>query len=126
PRIHLQFIHHKVPRKLDRVFLEVIAEAEIAEHLKKRLMPRRLADFVEVVVLAARAQTFLRRAGAYVVAFLDTEKDVLELVHAGVGEQKRRIIRGQKGARAHAGMAVPLEVLEEFLANFVASHDRRK
>ena len=98
PRIHLQFIHHKVPRKLDRVFLEVIAEAEIAEHLKKRLMPRRLADFVEVVVLAARAQTFLRRASADIIALLQTKKHILELIHAGVGEKQRRIVRRQQRA----------------------------
>src|SRR5688572_9282504 len=53
PRIHFEFIDQKVPGKLNGVFLEVIAEREIPKHLEKSLMPRRLADFVQVVMLAA-------------------------------------------------------------------------
>ena len=60
PRIHLQFIHQKVPRKLDRIFFEVIAERKIPEHLEESLVTRGLADFIQVVVLATGAQTFLR------------------------------------------------------------------
>src|SRR5207302_10338710 len=39
PRIHLQFIHQKIPREFDRVFFEVIAKRRIAEQLEKGLMP---------------------------------------------------------------------------------------
>ena len=55
-------------------------------------MPRGLADLVEIVVLAAGADAFLRRNGALIVALLVAEEDVLELVHPGVGEQQRRVI----------------------------------
>ena len=85
-------------------------------------MPRGLADFIEIVVFAAGAQALLRRAGAHVVAFLQAQEDILELIHAGVGEEQRRIVGGQKRAGTHARVAVPLEVLEEFFANFVSSH----
>ena len=121
-RIELEFVDQQVPGKLDRVFLEVIAKRKIAEHLEKRLMPRGLADFVQIVVLAAGAHAFLRRAGAHVVALLDAQKDILELVHAGVGEEQRRIVGRQQGRRAHARMPVPLEVLQKSFANFVSSH----
>jgi hypothetical protein len=87
-------------------------------------VPRSLADFVEVVVLAAGAQTFLRRAGAHVIALLVPEKHVFELIHARVGEQQRRIVGGQKGRRAHTRVAVPFEILKEFFANFVSSHKK--
>src|SRR5437660_10511462 len=67
PRIHLQFIHQKIPSKFERVFCEVIAERKIAEHLEKCLMPRGVSHFIQVVVLAAGAQTLLRRAGADII-----------------------------------------------------------
>ena len=42
----------------DRLFLEIIAEREIAEHLEEGVVPRGIADIVEIVVLAARADAF--------------------------------------------------------------------
>src|SRR5260221_11769488 len=113
-----------MPGELDRVFLEVIAERKIPEHLEESLMPHRLADFVEVVVLAAGAQTFLRRTGAQVLALLDSEKDILELIHAGVSEQQCRIVSRQQWAGTHAGVALALEILQKLFANFVSRHDR--
>ena len=66
--------------------LEVIAKRKIPEHLEKRLMPRSLADFVKIVVFAAGAHALLRRAGAHVVALLQSQKHILKLVHPCVGE----------------------------------------
>ena len=85
-------------------------------------MPGRLANFIKIVMLAAGSQTFLRRAGAHVIAFLESKKDIFELVHAGVGEEQRGIICRQKRAGAHTRMAVPLEVLKKFFANLVTGH----
>ena len=45
---------------MDRLALEVVAEAEIAQHLEERVMARRVADVLEIVVLAARAHAALR------------------------------------------------------------------
>ena len=73
----------QIPGKLDRLFLEVVAEGKIAEHLEEGVMARRIADVVEVVVLAAGAQALLRRGGARVAALLLAGEQVLELHHAG-------------------------------------------
>src|SRR5207302_8100268 len=100
----------------------VIPKAEIPEHLEKRLVSRGLADFVEIAVLAASAQTFLRRTSAHIIALLQTEKHVLELIHARVGEQQCRIVRGQNRAGAHTGMALPLEVFQKLFANLRTRH----
>jgi hypothetical protein len=48
------------PGVLDRVALEVVAEAEVAEHLEEGVVTRRVADVLEVVVLAAGAHALLR------------------------------------------------------------------
>ena len=73
----------ELPGQRDRPLLEVVAEGEVAEHLEERVMPRRVADVVEVVVLAAGAHALLRGGGARVGARLLAGEDVLELHHAG-------------------------------------------
>ena len=89
---------HQLPGVGDGVLLEVVAEAEIAQHLEERVVAIGEADVLQVVVLAAGAHALLRRGGALVVALLDAEEDVLELVHAGVGEQQRGIVgRDERG-----------------------------
>src|SRR3546814_7789504 len=49
------------PGVVDGLFLEIVAEGEIPQHFKESMVPRRIADIVEVVVLAPRAHAFLRR-----------------------------------------------------------------
>jgi hypothetical protein len=85
---------HEVPGVVDRLALEIVAEAEVAQHLEKRVMPRRVADVFEIVVLAARAHAALRACRPRVVARFLAEKNILELNHAGIGEQQRGIIAG--------------------------------
>src|ERR1051326_3781292 len=120
--IEFQNVDEQVPRITDRVLLEVIAEGKIAEHLEERVMPRSFSDFIEVVVLAAGANALLRRCRAHVVALLAPEKSVLELIHARVSEQQRRIVRGQKRRGAHAHVAVLLEIFQKNIAYFVTCH----
>ena len=43
----------------DRLFLEIVAEAEIPQHLEERMVPGGVADIVEIVVLATGADAFL-------------------------------------------------------------------
>ena len=80
----------------DRLALEVVAEGEVAEHLEEGVVARGVADVLEVVVLAARAHAALRAGRAHVGALLLAEEHVLELHHAGVGEQQRRIVAGHE------------------------------
>ncbi len=105
----------------DGVFLEIVAEGKIAEHFEKGVMAIGEADVFEVVVLAAGADAFLAGGGAVVVALLEAEENVLELVHPGVGEEQRGIVlRDERGA-AHDAVAALLKESEEGAANFVTS-----
>ena len=60
-----EFLGDQVPGELDRALLEIVAEREVAEHLEEGVVARRVADIVEVVVLAAGAHAFLRGRGAH-------------------------------------------------------------
>ena len=112
---------HQLPGEGDGAFLEVVAEAEIAEHLEEGVVPGGVADIVQVVVLAAGAHAFLCRGGADVGALLLAGEHVLELHHARVGEHQRGVVaRHQRRARHHS-VAVAGEVVEERGADVVAA-----
>ena len=114
-----EFARDQVPGQLDRPVLEVIAEREIAEHLEKRVVPGGVADIFEIVVLAAGAHAFLRRGGALVGPLLQAGEDVLELHHAGIGEQQCRVVARHERARRHDFVPVAREIVEKGGADVV-------
>jgi hypothetical protein len=77
---------------------------------------RGVADVLQIVVLAARAQAALHVGGANVIALVRAEKDLLELDHAAVGEKQRRIVGGHQRCRGHDRMTVRGEVVEKLAA----------
>jgi hypothetical protein len=58
-RVQAPLLGDEGPGMVDRLLLEIIAEGEIPEHFEERMVARRVADIVEVVVLAAGADAFL-------------------------------------------------------------------
>ena len=98
-RRQLVDLGQQLPGVLQRVALEVVAEAEVAQHLEEGVVARRVADVLQVVVLAAGADALLRRGRARVGPLVEAEEHVLELVHPGVGEQQRRVVAGHHRAR---------------------------
>ena len=85
-------------------------------------MPRGVADVLQIVVLAAGAHAALAGGRAHVVAPLLAQEHVLELHHAGVGEQQRRIVAGHQRGGRHDRMAVLAEVLEERAPHVAGAH----
>jgi hypothetical protein len=108
----------ELPRVVDRVALEVVAEAEVTQHLEEGVVARRVADVFQVVVLAAGAHAALHRGRARVRARVGAEEDVLELHHAAVRQQHGRIITRHQGAGPNDRVAFGFEEFEEFVANF--------
>src|SRR5947199_4249267 len=76
-----EFSCQKCPRVIDGLFLEVSAERKISEHLEKGLVPPRMSDVVQVVVLAASAHTFLAACCRSVRTLLASETPVRALTH---------------------------------------------
>jgi hypothetical protein len=80
----------ELPGEADRLALEVVAEAEVAEHLEEGVMPGGVADVLQVVVLAAGAHAALGTGGAGVGRFSRPRKVSLNctmpaLVNSRVG-----------------------------------------
>ena len=101
-----ELLGDQVPGELDRAVLEIVAEREVAEHLEEGVVARRVADIVEVVVLAAGAHAFLRGGRARIGALFEAGEDVLELHHAGIGEHQGRIVARHERRRRHDRVAV--------------------
>ncbi len=116
-RRQLVDLRQQLPRIVDRIALEVVAEAEVAQHLEERVMARRVADVLQVVVLAAGAHAALRRRRALVAALVDAQEHVLELDHAGIDEQQRRIVARHERRTRHERVALGDEVIEELAAD---------
>ena len=111
-------------------YLEVVAKAPVAKHLKEGVVVGIFADVVQVVVLTASADTLLRvhsalhlgkvRRGVHraeedgLVLRLD---EATHLVHTRVCEQKSRVIIGNGRARRHKGVTTLAEKVEERAAH---------
>ena len=117
-----EVLGEQLPGEGDGFLLEVVAEGEVAEHLEEGVVAAGVADVLEIVVLAAGADALLRGGGARVVALFEAQEDVLELVHAGVGEQQRGVVGGHQRRAADDAVAVRREEVEKLLADLVACH----
>ena len=100
-RIQAEYIHQELPRPVDSLFLEVVAERPVAEHLEHGVVVGVEPDLLKVVMLAADAQTFLRVGDARPFGRLVAQDDVFELVHAGVGEHQRGVVFYDHRGRRH-------------------------
>src|SRR5262249_49796891 len=112
----------ELPGEANGFVFEVVAEGEVPEHLEEGVMAPGVADVVEIVVLAARADTLLRARRPLVVSLLPSGEDVLELVHPGVGEEQRRVFGGNERGRGHTAVAPLFEIPKESLPNFRRLH----
>jgi len=73
-------------------------------------------------VLAAHAEAFLGVCSPVVGGLGVAQEDVLELVHARVGEHQGRVILDHHRRGRHDGMALRCEEIEEFLSDFLGGH----
>ena len=106
------------PGVVDGIALEVVAEAEVAQHFEEGVVARGVADVFQVVVLAAGAHAALHRGGARVRTAVGADEHVLELHHAAVGQQQGRIVARHQRAGTDNRVALGFEEFEEFVADF--------
>ena len=109
----MEVLGKELPGEVDRILLEIVAEREVPEHFEEGVVTSGVAHVVKVVVLAAGADALLRGRGALVGALVEPEVHVLELVHAGIGEEKRRVVAGNDGARSYDGVTFAFVKLQK-------------
>ena len=108
-----KLFRQQLPGEFNGTFLEVITKGEITEHLEECMVPRGIADIIEIIVLAARAHAFLAGSRAHVFAFLCTSENVFKRHHARVGEHERGVVMRHERAGGNGLMPVAGEKIEE-------------
>ena len=113
------------PGKGDGILLEVIPEGEVAQHLKEGQVAARVADIVEIVVLAPGPYALLHRGGARMRALLAPGEDVLELHHARVGKEERLVSMRNRWARRQDSVVPVAEIIQKLVAYFRGLHSNK-
>ena len=113
----LQHLGQEAPCKLDGILLEVVAEAEVAQHFEEGVVTSGIADVFQIVVLTTGTHATLGSRRAIVGTLVCAKEHVLELVHTRVGKQQGRVV--MRYQRAGGDNLVPLgtEILEKRGAN---------
>ena len=97
--------------------LEVVAEGEVAEHLKIGAVARGLADILDI----AGADALLAGADPVAGRLLLTLEVGLHRRHAGVYEQQARVVLRDERKARQSQMSLCLEERQEHLAQLVKS-----
>ena len=79
------------------LFLEIVTERPVAQHLEHGVVVGVMSYLLQVVVLTAYAQAFLRVCHTAALGGAVAQNDILELVHSGVGEHKGGVILDHHG-----------------------------
>ena len=111
-----------LPRPGDGLFLEVIAEGKVSQHLEEGMVARRHPDVFQVVVLSPRPDTLLGGDRPLVPPVLETEIAVLELDHSGIGEKERRIVLRNQRRTRDPRMGLPFKIFQETLPDLTPRH----
>ena len=118
-----QVFGYEFPCQADGLLLEIVSETEIAQHLEERVVPGRVPHVFQVIVLAARPEAALHGHRARVRRLVAPQEDVLELHHAGVGEQQRGVVMRDQRRTGQMPVVVPLKELHERGADFGGFHE---
>jgi hypothetical protein len=108
-----EILGHERPRPVDRLALEVVAEAPVAEHLEQGVMPGRATDLLEIVVLAGDPQAALEVDRPAVAPLLGPGQGVLEGHHPRIDEEERRVAGRDEAGAGHDGVAAFGEEVDE-------------
>ncbi len=120
-RVHPEALGRELPAPGDRLLLEVVAEAPVAEHLEEGEVAGGVADLLDV----GGAEALLHVGEARRRRLLAAEEVGLEGLHAGGGQQHRRVVRrGHQRGRGHDLVPALLEEGEVGLADLVGLHAR--
>ena len=112
---NFQHLRQKFPRPCERFFLKIIAEGEIAEHLKEGSVARGIADVLDVV----RADALLAGRHSAAGRFKLSRKVFFERRHSRDDEQERFVVFRHKGIASAAEMSFGFKEIEKFLAQVV-------
>ena len=85
------------------------------------MVAARVADILQIVVLAPRTKTFLDGDRPLVGARFFPEEDSLKLIHPSIRKKQRGVGLRDQGRTRHGMMAMLFEISNEGLSQFVSA-----
>ena len=123
--VQLHHLRQKLPRVGDSLFLEIVAERPVAQHLEHGVVVGVATHLLQVIMLAGDAETLLGVGHARVFGRIVAQKDVLELVHASIGEHQRRVILDDHRCGWDNMMLFGFKKAQKSSTDFCRSHIRK-
>ena len=105
----------ELPAPVNGLALEVVAEGEVAQHLEEGAVAGGLANVLDI----AGADALLAGGNAVARRLLLAGEERLHRRHAGVDEQKRRVVLRDERKARQAEMTLGLKELEVHLAQLI-------
>ena len=116
--IQFEDFRQEFPRPGDGFFFEVVAEGEVPQHFKKRMVTGRAADVVDI----AGADALLARRNPVGRRYELARKIRLQRSHAGANEQQARVVLGNQGKTMQNQMLLAFEKFQIGFADFITRH----
>jgi hypothetical protein len=76
------------------------------------------SDLFQIVVLPPRPNTLLGAASPCIISLFQAEKDILELIHPGIGKKERRVIVRYKAGTGDDGVSPLMKKIYKFSPDF--------
>ena len=120
----IDFIHirQQLPGPVDGFLFEVISERPVSQHLKHGVMVGIVAHFLQIIVLARNPEALLYVSHTGCCRCFHAQKDILKLVHSGIGEHQRGVVFDYNGSRGDNQVIFFLEIAYKCLPNILCSH----
>ena len=115
-------LREKLPSPCYGLLLEVVAERPVAEHLEHRVVVGVVSHLLQIVVFARYAQTLLRIGHTRIFTRCVAQKNLLELIHSGIGKHQRGVVLHHHRRRRHDRVLLAAEKVEKSLSDFVRFH----
>ena len=119
------FIVQKFPGPINCLLLEIIAKRPVAQHLEHGMMVRIVANFLQIVMLARHAQTFLCIGNTYRLGRLVAQENIFKLVHPRIGKHQGRIVFYDHRGRIDNGMLFRNKKFQKGFQNCFGIHLHR-
>jgi hypothetical protein len=116
-RWHLKPLGNELPRPGDGLFLEVVADAEVPQHLEEREVPR-----VAYIIDVRHAEALLARGQLRLGGNRLSGEVLFKLNHPRRCQQQGRVRLGNQRGACYAQVLLLLEKFKICLSNFVNIH----
>ena len=87
-----EILSHQIPSMLNGLSFEIVSKAEIAQHFKKCVMARRVSNIVQIIMLTAGPNAFLRGDRARKFRRERAGEVIFKLHHPRIHKEQCRII----------------------------------